>query len=232
MEKTVNEQLQIDPFSSEEITPAISAEWEAKRRVASALRELNELLVSSNPPITDLHALAAALEVNVASLASHPRVLGRAAFVKDGNHGNFRQLAHELNPLSGISNPLAPPMNIWLENGLAHGRVTTGWAYEGPPESLHGGYVAAIFDQFMGLAQALGGQPGMTGTLAIRYLQRTPLNTELVLKGWVEKVEGRKTSVRAEMRANNMLTATCDGIFVQPLGGMGSLARPAAKADH
>ena len=72
MEKTVNEQLQIDPFSSEEITPAISAEWEAKRRVASALRELNELLVSSNPPITDLHALAAALEVNVCLLYTSP----------------------------------------------------------------------------------------------------------------------------------------------------------------
>lgn len=228
----MNEQLQIDPFSSEEITPAISAEWEGRRRVAAALRKLNELLVSSDPPIADLHTLAAALEANVTSLAAHPRVLGRVAFVKGGNHGNFRQLAHELNPLSGISNPLAPPMNIWLEKDLAHGRVTTGWAYEGPPESLHGGYVAAIFDQFMGLAQALGGQPGMTGTLAIRYLQRTPLNTELVLKGWVAKVEGRKTWVRAEMHANDTLTATCDGVFVQPRGGMSSLARTGTKADR
>jgi hypothetical protein len=228
----VTEEVQIDPFSAEEITPAISAEWEAKRRVASALRELNDLLVSSTPATADLHALAAALEANVTSLATQPRILGRAAFVKDGNHGNFRQLAHELNPLSGISNPLAPPLNIWFENNLAHGRVTTGWAYEGPPESLHGGYVAAIFDQFMGMAQALGGKPGMTGTLSIRYLQRTPLNTVLALKGWVEKVEGRKTWVRAEMRANDTLTASCDGVFVQPLGGMGLAPHTDAKAGR
>ena len=45
----MTEEVQIDPFSAEEITPAISAEWEAKRRVASALRELNDLLVSSTP---------------------------------------------------------------------------------------------------------------------------------------------------------------------------------------
>ena len=33
----------IDPFASEEITPAISAEWQAKRRVASALRVLSDI---------------------------------------------------------------------------------------------------------------------------------------------------------------------------------------------
>ena len=75
----MTEEVQIDPFSAEEITPAISAEWEAKRRVASALRELNDLLVSSTPATADLHALAAALEANVTSLATQPRILGRAA---------------------------------------------------------------------------------------------------------------------------------------------------------
>jgi len=84
------------------------------------------------------------------------------------------------------------------------------------PASVHGGFVAALFDQFMGVAQAIGGQPGMTGTLSTRYHRRTPLNTELCLRGWVEKIEGRKTFVRAEIRADDVLTASCDGVFVQP----------------
>ena len=54
----------------------------------------------------------------------------------------------------------------------------------------------------------------------MRYHRRTPLNTELHLRGWVEKVEGRKTFVRAEMHANGELTASCDGVFIQPAGGM------------
>jgi hypothetical protein len=212
--------IQHDPFATEEITPAISGEWEAKRRVAAALRELNQVLVSSTPPVEELHALASRLEATARDFAAQPRIFGRLAFVEARSHGNFRQLAHELNPLSGMSNPLAPPLNIWIEGDVAHGRALLSWAYEGPPESVHGGYVAALFDQFMGMAQAIGGQPGMTGTLTIRYHRRTPLNTLLVLTGRVERIEGRKTIVHAEMRAGELLTAECSGIFVRPVGGI------------
>ena len=210
----------LDPFASEEISPACSAEWEARRRVAAALRELGGLLVSSTPPAADLHALAARLEETTRHFAWHPRLYGRLAFEKEGSHGNFRQIAHELNPLSGISNPLAPPLNIWIEGSEAHARATLGWVYEGPPGSVHGGYVAALFDQFMGMAQAIGGQPGMTGTLTIRYLRRTPLNTELQLRGRVTGTEGRKTFVLATLHADGELTAECEGIFVRPVGGL------------
>jgi acyl-coenzyme A thioesterase PaaI-like protein len=210
----------IDPFATEEITPALSAEWEAKRRVAAALRQLNEVLVSSTPPVAELHALALRLEEAAGEFAGHPRIYGRMAFVEDGGHGNFRQIAHELNPLSGMSNPLAPPLNIWIEDGVAHGRATLGWAYEGPPGSVHGGYVAALFDQFLGMTQAIGGQPGFTGTLSMRFRRRTPLGTELRLRGHVEKLEGRKTIVHAELRAGDLLTAECQGVFVRPLEGM------------
>lgn len=213
----------IDPFASEEITPAISAAWEAKRRVAAALRELHEVLVSSTPAAAELHSLAARIEEATRALAGGPRIFGRLAFVEDGTHGNFRQIAHELNPLSGISNPLAPPLNIWIEGDVAHGRATLGWVYEGPPGSVHGGYVAALFDQFMGMAQAIGGQPGMTGTLKIRYRRRTPLNTELRLLARVTGIEGRKTLVHATLHADEVLTAECEGVFVQPLEGMGRL---------
>jgi len=214
-----------NPFMSEEITPAYSAEWEARRRVAEAIRRLTEVLVSSTPPIPELHTIADALEGTADEFARHPRLYGRVAFARAGTHGNFGQVGHELNPLAGISNPLAPPINIWIADGIAHGRVTMGWAYEGPPDSVHGGFVAALFDQFMGVAQAIAGQPGMTGTLSTRYIRRTPLNTLLSLSGWVEKTEGRKTFVRARMHAGEMLTAECDGIFIQPEGGMMKMHR-------
>ena len=216
---------EFDPFASEEISPAQSAEWEAKRRVAAALRELDEVLVSSTPPVDALHALATRLELTARDFARHPRLFGRLAFVEDGSHGNFRQIAHELNPLSGISNPLAPPLNIWIDGDTAHGRATLGWAYEGPPGSVHGGYVAALFDQFMGMAQAIGGQPGMTGTLTIRYRRRTPLNTELHMKGGITRLDGRKTFVHATLHADGVLTAECEGVFVCPAGGFGFLIK-------
>ena len=85
---------------------------------------------------------------------------------------------------------------------------------------MHGGFVAAVFDQFMGAAQMLGEQPGMTGTLTTRYHIPTPLNTELRLEGWLLRTEGRKTVIHAEMRAGDKLTASCEGLFIRPVGGM------------
>lgn len=219
-----------NPFASEEITPAYSAEWDARRRVAAAIRRLTEVLVSSTPPIPQLHAIADTLELTADNFAAQPRIYGRALFAGGGTHGSMGQISHELNPVAGISNPLAPPLNVWFADGVTHGRATLGWAYEGPPGSVHGGFVAALFDQFMGVAQASGGQPGMTGTLSTRYHRRTPLNTELHLRGWVAKIEGRKTFVSAEIHAGEVLTASCDGVFVQPPGGMDRLHREYAQS--
>ena len=112
---------------------------------------------------------------------------------------------------------------MWIKDDRAYGKVTAGWAYEGPPGTLHGGYVAAIFDQFLGMAQVMGKQPGMTGILTTRYHQRTPLNTELRLEAWIEKLDGRKTMVRGEMYAGDIMTASCDGLFIQPRGGLGKI---------
>lgn len=209
-----------NPYAFEDISPANRAEWEARRRVATSIRQLSEILLTSTPTVQELHTIAAELEGIAAGFANMPRLYGRLAFAAQGSYGRVGQIGHETNPVAGVGNPLAPPLKTWIADGVAHGRVTMGWAYEGPPTSVHGGFVAALFDQFMGEAQAIGGQPGMTGTLEIRYHQRTPLNTELQLRGWVEKVERRKTWVRAEMRAGDTLTASCNGVFIQPRGGL------------
>lgn len=209
-----------NPFESEEITAPYNEEWEAKRRVAQALKQLSEVLVTSTPPIPELHEIAEELEQTAQRFASCPRLYGRLEFLEEGTHGSFGQLAHELNPLAGLSNPIAPPINMWIKDDRAYGKVTVGWIYEGPPGTLHGGFVAAIFDQFLGMAQLIGKQPGMTGTLSVRYHNRTPLNTELRLEAWVEKIEGRKTIIKGEMYAGETLTASCEGLFVQPKGGM------------
>ena len=57
---------------------------------------------------------------------------------------------------------------------------------------MHGGYVAAAFDEVLGFANSLSGTPGMTGTLTVRYRRPTPLHTELRFEGRYERSEGRK----------------------------------------
>lgn len=207
------------PFASEDMAPPGSDEWAAKRRVADALRSMTEVLVTSTPSADSLNSLADQLLAQVDALSRSQRLYGRMAFFRAGDQGGYGQVSHESNPLSGYSNPIAPPLVSWIDGDTARGKVTLGWAYEGPPETVHGGVVAAVFDHFLGLAQVMGQKPGMTGTLKVSYHQRTPLNTELQLRARVRRTEGRKTWVRGEMAAGDTLTASCEGLFIQPSAG-------------
>jgi acyl-coenzyme A thioesterase PaaI-like protein len=170
-----------------------------------------------------MHVIAAQLEVTAVDFRTSPRIFGRSEWAATGEHGSFGQVSHELNPMAGWSNPIAPPVTSWIDGDLARATCQCGWAYEGPPGSVHGGFVASIFDQFLGMAQILGGQPGMTGYLHVNYHNRTPLNTELTLEGRLVKVERRKTIMRGEMYADGVMTASAECLFVQPKGGMHSI---------
>lgn len=122
---------------------------------------------------------------------------------------------YEVSPLSGMCNFIAPPMHVWYEEDCVKAKVTLGWQYEGPPECVHGGFVAAMFDQLLGLGQSLTEEPGVTGTLSVRYHNKTPLNTELTMKGWVDRVEGRKNILYAEMYSGTVKTASCEAVFIR-----------------
>lgn len=205
-----------NPFYSEAVPPPHNEHWAARRRVGKAMRQLTEVLVTSTPSTEDLHALAEHLEQAVERFGHSPRIYGRSAFSDHAEHGPASSMVYEINPLSGLSNPLAPPLKTWIDGDRVHGRVTLGWAYEGPPGCVHGGFVAAVFDEFMGIAQILGKQPGMTGTLEVRYRRPTPLNTELRLDAWLAEVEGRKTCIKADLYAGDQRTASCTALFVRP----------------
>ena len=87
------------------------------------------------------------------------------------------------SPMLGRANPLAPPIRLWLEGDRILGTATFGAAYEGPPGCVHGGYVAAAFDEVLGSTQSLSGSPGMTGRLTVHYRKPTPLADRAPVRG-------------------------------------------------
>ena len=95
-----------NPFAAEAITPPFNDEWQAKRRVANAIKELTEVLVTSSPGIGKMHAIAEQLETTAKDFRESPRIFGRFDWAASGEHGSFGQVSHELNPLAGLSNPL------------------------------------------------------------------------------------------------------------------------------
>jgi len=205
--------LRIEPHFDP--TKSSNAEaWQQKRRLAAAMRLVIERLVPSNAPAAELRAAADGLERYAESLAAHPRlkkVMGAAESATAGDVGAF----FDQSPLLGLANPLAPPITIGRAGErTAVASVTFGSAYEGPPGSVHGGYVAAAFDEVLGYVQSLGGNPGFTGTLTIRYRAPTPLHTELLFEAELVRVEGRKTFCEGRVHAGHTLCAEAEAIFI------------------
>ncbi len=200
--------------------------WDQKRRLADAMRLVIERLVPSNAPVEELRAAAAGLERYAEALRAHPRLLrgfGHAESANAGDVGAF----FDQSPLIGLANPLAPPITIARTGErTAAASVRFGSAYEGPPGCVHGGFVAAAFDEVLGYAQSLSGAPGMTGTLTVRYRRPTPLHQELRFEAEFVRVEGRKIFCEGSCRADGELTAEAEGIFVSARpGSMESLLR-------
>ncbi len=127
------------------------------------------------------------------------------------------------SPLIGLSNPLSPPMEVEYDpkdpSGL-RARVTFGPAYEGPPGCVHGGYVAAAFDELLGATQSLSGIQGMTAHLGVDYRSPTPLGQELVLHGRLTATEGRKIWARATLHVGDQLCAEAEALFLAFREGM------------
>jgi acyl-coenzyme A thioesterase PaaI-like protein len=81
---------------------------------------------------------------------------------------------------------------------------------------VHCGFIAAGFDEVLGFAQSLSGQPGMTGRLTVSYRSPTPLRRPLRFTGRVDRVEGRKIFTTAELRVveDDRLCAEAEGLFI------------------
>jgi acyl-coenzyme A thioesterase PaaI-like protein len=191
-----------------------SGAWAQKRRLASAMRLVIERLVRSNAPEAELRTAADRLERYAERLAEHPRLTRYEGFAETANAGDVGAFFDQ-SPLIGLANPLAPPIAIRSTGERsAEGRVTFGSAYEGPPGCVHGGLIAAAFDEVLGFVQSLTGSPGFTGTLTVVYRKPTPLHTELRFDAEIVGQERRKIFARARVYAGDLLTAEAEGIFI------------------
>jgi acyl-coenzyme A thioesterase PaaI-like protein len=185
-----------------------------QRRLAAEMRSVIDRLVATQAPEEALRYAADALARLAVEFDIYPRGSTYEGFAEAANAGGDPAALFDHSPLIGKANPLAPPIEISIEDDKVVGRVTFGAAYEGPPGCVHGGYLAATFDEVLGGAQSLGGRPGMTGTLTVRYRVPTPLHTPLRFEGELDRVEGRKNFTVGRCYAGDLLTAEAEGIFI------------------
>ena len=182
--------------------------------LADELRRIMHRLAVVRPPA---EALRRAAEVAAGFADDLDAMVERARSWEVSEAGLLPRDFVNHSPLSGRANPISPPLKLHVvgsgETARVEGEVRFGPAYEGPPGHVHGGLVAAMFDELLGFAQL---SPGFTAYLHVDYRKPTPLDRTLHLSGAVERTEGRKRWVKGTCTLDGELLTEAEGLFIAP----------------
>ena len=187
--------------------------WQARQRLASATRALNEKLVSTDIDPELAAALTEKIEGLAAELSQAQQVTGLVDMAKRGQRGTIDDVMGELVSVGGRSHPCSPELRWQEASNRITGTVKFSQAFEGPPGHVHGGWVAGVLDHLMGMTHVRTGHPGMTGGLSVRYLKPAPLNQVIEVSAQATELDDKRTEVKAEMRFGETTTATAEAIF-------------------
>ncbi len=189
----------------------VSDERVALHELSESIRALTNLMIDRDLPLEHVKSAAKEIATIAAAMESLPQRTYRDML--DGALGFM-----DFSPVAGLANPIAPPLVLRVDGDVVRGEVTFEQTHEGPPGHVHGGMLAAAFDELLGMTQSLSGAPGMTGRLTIHYRRPTPLRTPIRFVGRVENVSGRKISTvgesLVEVDGEWLVTAECEGLFI------------------
>lgn len=190
------------------------------RRLAENIRTLNSALVTFEGPDDLYDRLNQTIEALTKELTSHSKLtrtydkqilLNEDQSIREIRYGNQQ----DLSPVSGMANPIAPYLKAtYLGQDRIEGTVNFSSSYEGGPGLVHGGFIAAVFDELLGKLQSYLERPGLTGKLTVRFIKPCPVNTEYRVEGAVTKISGRKISTEACMLLNGEQMATASALFI------------------
>ena len=196
---------------------------ELRAHVAGLLRELGHAYVGHALSDDQLRDLAESLRHHLERVeASPPRIRTRpeggfATFkmsVPEHGQGERRQLFAD-SIVSGGANPMGLGAWLWRDGDQAVMEATLGKAFEGAPQRAHGGIVAALIDETMGLVLAIHEALAFTVQLDITYLAPTPINQTIYARAWLERKEGRKMFMRAEVTSGEATIAEASSLFIE-----------------
>ena len=194
--------------------------WEATAvEVADELRTITDRLLTADVDESVLAACKASLR-EVSQLLVGPSKRHVTERHPDHSKEDAYAAYRAQSLFGGGYNPLSVPTVTARERGpdgtpMFVVKLTLPAAYEGGSGIVHGGYLAALFDDVLGNAQRLHEVMAATASLTVRYRRPTPLFTELTFRAWYDDVEGRKVRGRATCHAGESLTAEAEGLFVK-----------------
>ena len=198
-------------------------EHEATLTAVEAVRSLIDVLRVADAPVEVLEQVSGLADEAARLLAPHRvramRMQGalypEAMLGGGGPSGRDPAAIFPYSPVVGPLNPLSPPIVLTSDGERTRGTAVLRAPYVGPPDMVHGGQIALIFDELLGVTNVINGLGAFTGTLSVRYERPTPLDADLELEGWIDRVEGRKVFTVGTISHQGLVTARGEGIFIR-----------------
>ena len=202
-----------------------------REEMASSLRRLMQLTVTSTPEPGAFAAAAAVVEALCDELATEVPDIGSEPV------GRFAEQSigpRELSDLTaampfdmvvGSCNPVAPPIELWFDPPKAYGKVVFAPQYEGAPGCVHGAAIAAAFDIILTAANVVVDAAGPTVELRIHYLKPTIIGVDTEFESEVTEVTDRRTYSVGRLVQGGVVKVEATGEFV-------NLSRDRINAMH
>lgn len=193
-----------------------------RREVAALLRQLGHDFVARDVPAPTLSALRVELQGMLERVGqaeprrrvplSGTKVEGFARAVADSDGGEF--LLFDDSLVSGAANPLGLGARLRRDGDVAVLEVSLGAAFTGAPDRAHGGVIAALVDEAMGLALLLHGQLAYTARLHLDFRAPSPVGQLLVARARLVERTGRKLTIDATVRCGELVVAEATALFI------------------
>lgn len=201
--------------------------------VAAAVRRLGEELLSREVDPDHAAKLAATLTELRSSLERFPSRTKVESFAATPGHDRVEHFVRTgewpqppadgseivfdaLSFVGGALNSCSAGVAYHRDGDVAVATATFSPTFEGPPTRVHGGMLAATFDEVMGAVFRVRGMASsFTGTLTVRYLTPAPLGVELEFRAWLQETEGRKHFIEASASGPDGIVAEASGTFIQ-----------------
>jgi acyl-coenzyme A thioesterase PaaI-like protein len=188
-------------------------EW---RRLADAIRRqigASLELDADRSRLADLAERAEALALELERCALGKRL----ALVDSAWEQNDRAAMAYLpfSPIMGSLNPASFGIEIRRVGDRVVSEIELAEAAEGATGLVHGGVIAAIYDELLASANLMIKAGGPTGTLTVRYRKPTPLYSRLRFEGWVERLDERKVHARGHCLLGDLVVSEAEAVFVR-----------------
>jgi acyl-coenzyme A thioesterase PaaI-like protein len=111
-------------------------------------------------------------------------------------------------------NPMGIPLAITVSGAEAGATITPTALFEGPPNILHGGFVAAMLDALLSTLVQAQDIRAVTVQLDVRFRRAATIGTALILGATIDSIEGRKIKASGWIHSAGETIADADALFI------------------